>query len=262
SFDYCADQHVLALAEPGQIAALSKYQLSDFSYFKSGQKPYPEVKGSAEEALALQVDVVIRAFGGGPALQRLVSPFGIEVVTLGYGSSLEAGRENLLVAGRALGREAAAKELLRQTDARLSEVRTTWQDTPEAERPSAIYLTPSGATTGSGTFVDDVITAAGFRNAASADGKTGWHMLDIESLITTPPDAIIAAFFDLKSSATNNWSLARHHLIRRLMEEKPTVMVPGRLISCTSWTAVEAVEMINRLYLKVAGPKPDREASP
>lgn len=251
SFDYCADQHLLALADRRQILALSKYQGSDFSYYPSPQPPLPRVRGSAEEALALQARVVMRAFGGGPGLESVLAPYGIEVLTLAYGDNFEVARENLRRTGRVLGKEAKAAALIADMDARLERVRAGWAATAPEDRPSALYLTPSGATTGGGTLVDEVITAAGFRNLYAEAGKRGWFMLDLEQMLIAPPDVIVGGFFDLKSSATNHWSLARHHLIRRLLKEKPSVLVPGRLLDCTAWTAVEAVERIHRLYLEV-----------
>ena len=251
SFDYCADQHLLALADRNQILALSKYQGSDFSYFPSPEPPFPQIQGAAEEALALQARLVIRAFGGGPALESVLEPYGIEVVSLAYGNNFEVARQNLRRTGQVLEKAAKAEVLIADMDARLSAVREGWAGTAPADRPSALYLTPSGATTGSATLVHEVITAAGFRNLYAAAGKQGWFMLDIEQMLIAPPDVIVAGFFDLKSSATNHWSLARHHLIRRLLKEKPSVLVPGRLLDCTAWTAVEAVERIHRLYLEV-----------
>lgn len=251
SFDYCADQHLLALAEPSQILALSKYQGSDFSYFPSPRPPLPQVRGTAEEALALRARVVMRAFGGGPGLESVLAPYGIEVVNLDYGDNFEVARHNLRQAGRVLDQAAKAEALIADMDARLARVRAGWADRPLEDRPSAIYLTPSGATTGGGTLVDEVITAAGFRNLYAEAGKQGWFMLDLEQLLIAPPDVIVGGFFDLKSSATNHWNLARHHLIRRLLKEKPSLLVPGRLLDCTAWTAVEAVERIHRLYLEV-----------
>lgn len=251
SFDYCADQHLLALADRSQILALSKYQGSDFSYFPSPQPRLPQVRGTAEEALALQARVVMRAFGGGPGLQSMLAPYGIEVVNLAYGDNFEVARQNLRRAGRVLGKAVKAEALIADMDARLARVRAGWAGRPAEDRPNALYLTPSGATTGSGTLVDEVITAAGFRNLYAETGKRGWFMLDLEQLLIAPPDVIVGGFFDLKSSATNHWSLARHHLIRRLLKEMPSLLVPGRLLDCTAWTAVEAVERIHQFYLEV-----------
>ncbi len=251
SFDYCADQHLLALADRSQIVALSKYQGSDFSYFPRTEPPLPQVRGTAEEALALQARVVMRAFGGGPGLESVLAPYGIEVVNLAYGDNFEVARHNLRRAGRVLDKAAEAEALIADMDARLERVRAGWAGRPVEDRPSALYLTPSGATTGSGTLVHEVITAAGFRNLYAEAGKQGWFMLGLEQMLIAPPDVIVGGFFDLKSSANNHWSLARHHLIRRLLIEMPSLMVPGRLLDCTAWTAVEAVERIHQFYLEV-----------
>jgi iron complex transport system substrate-binding protein len=251
SFDYCADQHLLALADRSQILAMSKYQGSDFSYYPSPEPPLPQVRGAAEEALALKARLVMRAFGGGPALEALLAPYGVEVVSLAYGNNFEVARQNLRRAGRVLGKSAEAETLITDMNARLARVRAGWAGARVEDRPSALYLTPSGATTGNHTLVHEVITAAGFRNIYAEAGRQGWFILDMERLILAPPDVIIGGFFDIKSVATNHWNLARHHLIQRILKEKPSVLVPGRLLDCTAWTAVEAVERIHEFYLKV-----------
>lgn len=251
SFDYCADLHLLALAGREQILALSRYQGSDFSYFPAPAPPYPKVRGTAEEALALGAGLVLRAFGGGANLSGALAPYGIPVFELAYGADFEVARENLRRTGRALGREEKARALIGEMDARLARIRDQWKETPKKDRPWAIYLTPSGATTGSGTLVHSAITAAGFRNLYAEAGREGWFMLDLERLVLAPPDAIVAGFFDIKSAATDHWNLARHHLLRRLLDELPSVRVPGKLLDCTAWTAVEAVEKIHSLYARL-----------
>ena len=60
SLNTCADQYVLALADPGQIAALSPYGHDpELSAAVAKARRFPVLKRPAEEVLALRPDLVI-----------------------------------------------------------------------------------------------------------------------------------------------------------------------------------------------------------
>lgn len=187
-------------------------------------------------------DIAIRQFGGESAILPMLERLGIEVVQLGFSDSPESARSNLRLVGRALGREARAEALIADMDRRLAEVAARGR----GGGLTAIYLTPGGFTSGAGTFIDAVIRSAGLTNLGAAGGRQGWYDLNIENLVMNPPDLIIGSFFDLRTSRMNHWSVARHSYVRKLLEERPSVIVPGRYVACSAWFFVEAVEMIDR----------------
>ena len=242
SLDYCADQYLIALAEPGQIMAVSPNATSEYSFLAEQAGGLASLRASAEEILVLQPDLAIRQFGGEREILPLLGRLGIAVVQLGFSDSPESARSNLRLVARALGREEKAEELIADMNRRLSVV----AERNRGRGLTAIYLTPGGFTSGGGTFIDAVIRSAGLDNIGAAGGRQGWYDLNLENLVMNPPDLIVGSFFDLKTSQMNHWSVARHSLVQDLLAERPSVIVPGRYVACSAWFFVEAVEMIDR----------------
>ena len=103
SLDFCADQYTLKFAEPETIAALSVDAGKAFSYMRGHASDHPQIRGRVEEVLALQPDLIIRAYGGGPGAVAFFEAAGIPVLQIGWANDLAAlpfsfyGRiENLL----------------------------------------------------------------------------------------------------------------------------------------------------------------------
>ena len=81
-------------------------------------------------------------------------------------------------------------------------------------------------------------------NVTAQQGKTGWPSIDLEELVLNPPDMIITGFFDLGAEQPSHWSIARHSYLKTLFKGAPTLHLPGRLLSCSAWFSVDAVEQI------------------
>jgi iron complex transport system substrate-binding protein len=103
---------------------------------------------------------------------------------------------------------------------------------------TALYLTASGATTGSGTVMHEVLEAAGFENALG--DTAGWRMLPLERLVLDPPETIVTGFFDTLATQSDAWSYTRHGALRTLLEDAETAHLSGAQIGCTSWLLAEA----------------------
>jgi len=75
-------------------------------------------------------------------------------------------------------------------------------------------------------------------------GTSPWHPVNLEALALSPPDMIVAGFFDLRSGKLSNWSLSRHEFLRRQAETRPVARIPSREIACAAWFVVDAIEEI------------------
>jgi iron complex transport system substrate-binding protein len=247
SADFCADQIVLALADPSQIAALSPDAEKDFSFLRAKAAGLPRARADAESALAARADVILRFWGGdAPRLERL----GVTVVTLDYATSFDGVKENIRLAARAIGRVAEGEKLVGDIDARLRAL--------EARGPSgltALYVTPPGVTAGSQTMIDAIFEAAGVGNEAAGKGYSHWPPLSAEAVVADPPDFIVAGFFSSNAERINHWSGARHPALKRVIKTTPGVAPPADVLACPGPQSVDAAEMIRDAADK-ARPRP------
>ncbi|WP_170163680.1 ABC transporter substrate-binding protein [Eilatimonas milleporae] len=244
SLDYCADQYVMALADGGNILAVSPAAASEYSYLADRAQGLAALRPTGEQVLLADPDLVIRQWGGGYNAAAYLDRFGIPVVQVSFGTTVDSVRENLRRIADALNARPRAEALIADMDRRLARVRAG--HAPRAARPYGLYVTPGGVTSGAGTFVHTMMEAAGVRNIMAVDGKTGWRGINLETLALRPPDLIIGAFFDLKSNHVNHWSIARHSFLKDMMETTPTVFIPGAQVACSGWFFADAVENIHR----------------
>jgi iron complex transport system substrate-binding protein len=231
SADYCADQYVLALAEPADIAALSPDAQRDFSYLRAAAAGLSRVRPGAEEAVASGADLVLRAWGGDAgAFERA----GLRVVTLEDGADFDAIARSIRTAAAALGAAHKGETLIEAMEATLQRL----ADAPPLDI-AAVYVTPGGVSAGAGTLIDAIIRAAGLRNRTAEAGLSWWPPLPLEALAAAPPDFIVAGFFDSGVRA-DQWSPARHPAYARIFARSKTIHLPADLLSCPAWFAADA----------------------
>lgn len=240
SLDFCADQYVLALADADQIVGVSPHAETEFSYLAEKAAGIPKIRPTAEEILVLQPDAVVRLWGGGYGAKDTLERYGIPVVQVSLAVTLEETKANLLAVGAALGHLDRAEDIAANLETRIAAI----QSVPEEERPVALYVTPSGTTSGRGTFIHEMMLTAGVNNMSANLGTSPWHPVNLEALALDPPDMIVAGFYDLRSGKLSNWSLSRHEFLRRQGDIRPVAQIPSREIACAAWFVVDAIEEI------------------
>jgi iron complex transport system substrate-binding protein len=236
SLDYCADQFVLALADREQIAALSRGSLRDDSYYRARARGIRQTRGTLEEVLALQPDLIVRNWGGPWDAEAVYARFGAPVLQVGDAPDFAAARDDLIDAANAIGHAERGAALARDLDRRL--VRLEHAGAP---RRAVMYLSAGGAVAGSGTMMNAVIAVAGGRNVRA---EPSWALMPLEHMIETPPALIALGFFDHGRTQTNAWSPSRHPALRRSLARARTVSLPVASISCEAWFAIDAAEAI------------------
>lgn len=249
SLDLCADQYALAFADPDQILGVSPDAASDASYMAGKAAGIPVIRPRAESILLARPDLIVRAYGGGPGAAAFFEQAGIPVLQLGWASRLDgegAGTipHQIKTVAAGLGHPEKGRDAATRYRNRLAAIRA---DVPPTEDGlEVLYLTPGGVTTGPGSLVDQMIKAAGLLNAET---EPGWRELPLERLTRnrlagTPPDLIATAFYDTKAKNAHPWSAARHPAMAALMDQVPTLALPGAVTACAGWFTADAVEAL------------------
>lgn len=122
----------------------------------------------------------------GPVEQ--LQQLGMSVLVVDPGSIAEI-RQSFLTIGHALGRDAAAAELVAGVDRKIAEVQARLGDVPRRKVLMVVGQTPLIAA-GTGTVQDELIRMAAGENVGARGGR-GWPHLSIELAIAAAPDVII-----------------------------------------------------------------------
>jgi iron complex transport system substrate-binding protein len=239
SVDYCADQMVLGLVPIRDVAAVSLEADADPQFSARLARGKPRVRPDVERILALRPTLVVRSYAGGPRLESALRRAGVRVFTLPYADSLATVTTGILASGEALDSQADALNQIARLDAI---VRTTRASLPSSR--TALYLTPGNVTTGPDTLIGEIMALAGLR---TVERRPGWHRLDIEGLLTTPPQVVVRGFMDSHRHQQDRWSSATHSALRRAIEQSATLELPGSSIACGNGRIADALERLANL---------------
>ena len=187
SMNLCTDQLAMLLAAPGQLVSVSALAREpESSAMAVEAAAWPVNHGLAEEIFLLAPDLVLAgAYTSRPAVE-LLERLGVPVLVVEPAVSIDDARRQIGAVGAALGRDAAARDLLARFDAALAAV------PPAPQRhPTAAIVGPSGYAAGPATLAGAVLARAGFDNLAGPMGIETGGTLSLERLLMAAPDLLV-----------------------------------------------------------------------
>ncbi len=244
SMNLCSDHLLLALADVGQIASLTRLGAQQ----ESGEAAeatrrlaaagLPLNSGLAEEILPLAPDLILAgAFSARPAA-ALLRRQGLRVVDLPFARSLADIEANIREVAGLIGQEARGAALI--TDFR----RQVAALAPgPGKRPKVAVLTSGLRTQGAGTLVDDLLDHAGLANKAADWGIEGYGTLAMEQILSDPPEAIVIAL-DPSLSPSLQAGMLTHPALRALATSRPGMTIDSATWVCGSPRVLEALAQL------------------
>ncbi|WP_222885386.1 ABC transporter substrate-binding protein [Sphingobium sp. PNB] len=232
SLNTCADQYVLALADPAQIAALSPYGHDpELSAAVGRARAFRTLKRPAEEVLAIRPDLLIGFPSGGSVVG---APPG-QWRTLGLASA-----DSYAMILTQIRQVAAAVGHPERGEAMIARMNSDLAALPRPKRRGvAAYYQRRGYMTGTGTLVDDLMQRVGLINLARRLGKPALSQLSLEEMIAARPDWLIVETGSEK--VVDQGTEMLHHPILRAI---PRIRVPQAWTVCGGPAYVEAARGI------------------
>ncbi|WP_267382106.1 MULTISPECIES: ABC transporter substrate-binding protein [unclassified Sphingomonas] len=184
----CADAVLMRLVPPARIAAISHYsqEPSATSIPVALARRFRGTEGTAEEVIALHPDLVITSSFTPMATKAAYARAGLHTLVLNFAPSIADSEAQVMQIAEATGTRAAGRALNAEID------RTVASVARHDRRPTALLYISGELATGPGTLLDDMMTHAGFANAATRHGLTHTGRLSGEALVMDPPAIIIA----------------------------------------------------------------------
>jgi len=244
----CADQFLLMLADKRQITSLSWQAESPISFHAEAAKGIPQNKGSAEELLLQNAELVVMNQGSAAALKDVLQRFGVKVFELPLSVRFGEVEETVLKLSEELGRPERGAALVAEMRARLAAIESS---APE-KGPFALYYRSGGGGAGADTFVHTVMEEAGLRNMQAEIGHQGWMSLPLEHAVLDPPKAFVTSFFDSPFASVRS-AFRFNPVFWELAEGKPLYEVPGEFWPCASPLLVNAAEALADQLRKESG---------
>lgn len=236
------DELLLALADPGQIAALSHISHdTQFSPVATEAKRFPAIKDSdAESVLRFRPDLVLAASFTRPETLALLKRSGVRLVVFDRFETLEDVYTSLRILGRELGQETRAEALIAHCRGRVGALALRLKGVKPVRVLSAgIYPFTSGIDT---TF-QDLCDHSGALNVAAEAGLKGHAPTPSERLLVWNVEVLIASG---DGNVRAQLAGIPHYRVLPAFKAGRLVVLPGPMMSSLSHHRIAAYEALAR----------------
>lgn len=238
SLSLCTDQLALLLADRTQIASLSYLSRdTDLSYMAAVAAGIPVNRGTAEEALVLDPDLILAGPWGSYQTGKLLERLGYRVMFLPPADDFGSIRAQVRLVADALGQTERGTMVLESMERELARHR---RSNATAMRWSGLAYLAGGYTQGSGTLLDAVLRESGFSNTAVEAGIAGYAPLDLETVVLLNPDYLIVQPYRT-DAPTAAKALLKHPVLLRSGLATRTLTAALPRLACGTPAVVEAV---------------------
>lgn len=240
-----ADELLIALAEPAQIAALSHLSREPaYSATAEEAKRYPQIiRGDAETILKHAPTLVLFADYSRGELVEQVRRTGVRVLVFEHYKTLDDAYANLRLLARELGAEVRAERLIADCRARVADLRRRLKDV----RPVRV-IAPStyGVIPGYDSTFQDLCDHAAAENLAATLGNLRGHAAPpAEKMLTWPIDKVVLAGTDAAVALEVFRSLPPYEFMLAVREGRVAMIAPCQ-ISCVSHYRIDGYEQLAR----------------
>lgn len=230
SINLCADELLLALADPDQIAALSPYAVDPtLSFMAKEATGFRHDAAEAETVVEIGADLVLAGRFTKLATRDMLVRLGFRVVLLDPARTVAQSVTQIREVAELVGHPERGAALIAEIEAAKSRAETAASSL--AEKPTAAVYQRRGYVTGAETLSGELLTTAGFSHiGGELAGKTG-RFVPLEKLVTERPDFLVVAGAAAQPEDQGSALLA-HPALAALYPPERRIVLPERLTVC------------------------------
>ena len=243
------DDILLALADPGQIAALS-HLAHDPRYAPDAEraKEFPTLRGSsAEDILRFKPDLVLMTSFSPPDSVAVIRKSGVKLYIIDKYETLEDLYACIREVGDLLGQRKNAEALIASCRLRINALAVALKGvSPVRVLSAGVYPYISG----SNTSFQDMCDHAGALNVAAESGIKGVVPIPTEKMLSWKIDALVGPNDnDPNAPGPKLYDLLKDRAPFRLLaayRQGKVIEIPGALFAATSHHRITAFELLAR----------------
>lgn len=245
SFNLCADQLLVALADPDQIAGLSPYATNAaLSVVAKEAARYPRLDWNTESVVNLAPDLILSGPSDRPT-RAILSATGLRVVEVGLISDLAAARQQARDIGALIGHPERGEALARALEQAEHKLAAVAFNPPR----TASVVQRAGWTEGPQSLVSAMLTVAGLRPPPHAPAGFGGYV-SMEKLLIDGPDVLVLQ--DPPRDATDQGALfITHPALRAKYGPKRRIDLPSRYALCGGPALVQGLDFLREAITKL-----------
>ncbi len=234
SLNLCADQLVLALADRGQIAGLTRNAGNvEMSAEAAKTRGLPILGNSAEEILAIDPDLVVGMPARRSAAMGMLKNQHYRTLDLKTADTLDDIYGSIRDTAGALGHPERGEAMIARMERELASL------PKNGKGKIAAYYQRRGFMTGTGTLIDDLMTRMGLVNLAGKLGKSAVSQVSLEEMVAHQPDYLI-----VESATDHIVDQGTEMLHHPALRDIPRISIPQAWTVCGSPAYVLAARRI------------------
>jgi iron complex transport system substrate-binding protein len=239
SFNLCADQLVVALADSEQIAALSPYARDpQLSVVAEQARKFPALDWSAEGTVALAPDLVLVGPSDRRETRQMLTALRVPVADVALVTDIAAARAQIRTLATQLGHPERGQALVRALDAAQARLAAV----ARAPSRTALVVERAGYVNGPASLVAMLLAEAGLRPPSGSPAGYGGYV-SLETLLTIRPDFLVLK--DPPPQAQDQGALFfTHPAIRTLYPPERRIALPTKYTLCGGPALVEALDYL------------------
>jgi iron complex transport system substrate-binding protein len=247
SFNVCADQLVMTLADPDQILGLSPYARDpDISVLADRARQYPRLPLQAEAMVPLKPDLILVGTWDRPLTQRMLRTLGFRVIGVDLVSDIAQGLAQIRAVAALVGHPERGEALVAQVDA----ARRRLAAAPRPPASTAMLVGSYGYTVGPASLAGALLAEAGLQPPSGAPAGLGGYV-PLEKLIMLRPDYLVAE--SVSEAANGQGALyLSHPALRELYPPSRRILLPSRYTLCAGPGLVAALDYLAGVVTRLA----------
>jgi iron complex transport system substrate-binding protein len=191
-----------------------------------------------------------------PRPPSILKRLGYATAVIPFAQDFDGIRHAVRQVAAAVGEPARGDDLVTRFDAALADIA---QAPTAGPKPEALVYQVNGLVSSSGSLIDAALTAAGLYNHATGLDKSrrlaAGGRLPLETLVATPPDLVVLAQAP-RTYATVVADNLRHPALQRLMQLKPSLVLPMPLWLCGTPRVTDAIRLLRGAAATLPGRQP------
>lgn len=240
SMNVCTDQLLLSLADPGQIAGLSRYVKEEWQSWRASQaQNSPVLSGGAEDILMLKPDVVVASLFDKRSTRELLRRNGVPLVEFPVPQTMGEVREQVRAIGEITGHADRAKAEIARLDAAVLRARHALANRTERVLP----LSRRGWVAGRNSLIGALLHEAGLRNAADELAFTDGGFVSLEAIIALKPDLLLVSE-EGDTAEDEGRAFVLHPALESFYPLDKRIVIPARLTVCGGEMLAVALDLL------------------
>jgi iron complex transport system substrate-binding protein len=240
SMNVCADQLLVALADPGQILGLSRFSRDRWQSFVADEaRRFPALSGGAEDILVLKPDIVLASLFDKRSTRELLRANGVRLAEFAVPRNLDEVKAQIRQMGEITGHPDRAAGEIARLDAATARARQAVME----RRYRVLPLSRRGFVAGSDSLVSSLLDEIGLRNAAGDLGVGMGGFASLEAIVSLRPDFLLVSEAGDRAEDEGRAFLL-HPALERFYPSEKRIVIPERLTVCGGVMLADALDLL------------------